>query len=511
MFKIHKILVYALFLTVFLSITLHPQIEKVYAGNLEVSVQTNKAVYNPGEGVTISVMVTTIVGGDMVLGVDGATVYINIETPEGSVSGEFAVPGAIIGSYSVTYPLSPAASGGVYKVYAEATHPGDNPGSDQTTFSVAGAPGKKTVDWRVENPWISPANPTTEDSAIINVWLRFATVQPGPFPVDIICTVDGTPVGGGTVTPTSPEMTVFTPVKKYGVGTHTVTWVVDPNHEYNDPNNGNNQITLQFTVASPTLDFDFSLSASPASHTIPAGDTSSYALTATLTSGDTKPVTLHIEGLPSEATHTFSSPSGNPTFTSTLTIQTSGSTPPGTYSLTLIGEGGELTKTITLTLIIEKPPEIDFTFAVSPLERDLPQGESTFFTLTTNRIGSFDQPVTFTASGLPSSATSRFNPVSGVPPFTSTLTIETAVSISPGEYKILIEASGAGKTHSSTITLFIIEKPSEAVPSTSTSTQPEETSVLSNFLSNSTYIALLSIIVILAIALIIIASRRRRV
>jgi hypothetical protein len=52
----------------------------------------------------------------------------------------------------------------------------------------------------------------------------------------------------------------------------------------------------------------------------------------------------------------FRPSSGSPTFTSTLTISTTGSTPANTYILTITGTGGGLTRQKQITLIVETQP-----------------------------------------------------------------------------------------------------------------------------------------------------------
>ncbi len=45
------------------------------------------------------------------------------------------------------------------------------------------------------------------------------------------------------------------------VGAHVVTWVVDPNNQYNDPNLDNNVMQYSFVVGEGRGDYDFSISA----------------------------------------------------------------------------------------------------------------------------------------------------------------------------------------------------------------------------------------------------------
>jgi len=105
-----------------------------------------------------------------------------------------------------------------------------------------------------------------------------------------------------------------------------------------------------------TIEFEFSVSASPSSKIVVAGAAATYTATATLVTGPTQSVSWSASGLPSGATYSFTPPSGNPTFSSTLTIATSKTTtPPGSYTITVTGTGpcvhGSHSTTVTLKVM----------------------------------------------------------------------------------------------------------------------------------------------------------------
>ncbi|GEM_PF-3286609 len=102
------------------------------------------------------------------------------------------------------------------------------------------------------------------------------------------------------------------------------------------------------------LIFDFSLSASPPSQKVEQGGSASYDVQARLESGTPKTVHLSVTGLPPGTTYFFNPESGEPSFSSKLTITTSKETPKGTYMLTIRGESGGKERTITVTLIVEE-------------------------------------------------------------------------------------------------------------------------------------------------------------
>lgn len=95
---------------------------------------------------------------------------------------------------------------------------------------------------------------------------------------------------------------------------------------------------------------DFSLSASPASQTVIQGASTSYTVTITASGGFTGAVTLSVSGLPAGASGAFSP---NPaTSASTLSVGTALTTPVGSYVLTITGTSGGLTRTTSVTLVV---------------------------------------------------------------------------------------------------------------------------------------------------------------
>ena len=86
---------------------------------------------------------------------------------------------------------------------------------------------------------------------------------------------------------------------------------------------------------------DFSLSVSPASQSIVAGNSGSYTVTTAVTMGKSQSVSLSISGLPACATSSFNPNPVNSGQSSTLTINTSVACLPGPSSLSVLGTGPE--------------------------------------------------------------------------------------------------------------------------------------------------------------------------
>src|SRR5207247_5615369 len=102
--------------------------------------------------------------------------------------------------------------------------------------------------------------------------------------------------------------------------------------------------TVSLIVSPPP---DFTLSASPASQTVPQGGSTSYSVTISPTGGFTGQVTLSVSGLPSGANGGFTP---NPaTASSTLSVTTDPRTTTRTYTHAITGVNGSLTQTTTVS------------------------------------------------------------------------------------------------------------------------------------------------------------------
>src|SRR5207247_2413709 len=171
------------------------------------------------------------------------------------------------------------------------------------------------------------------------------TMSPaGGFTGQVTLSVSGLPVGAnGTFTPNpataSSTLSVTTsPTTPTGTYTLTITGV---------SGSLTHTTTISLVVNAPQ---DFTLSASPASQTLPQGWSTSYSVTISPTGGFTGQVTLSVSGLPSGANASFTTlplPDALP-----ISVTTSPTTPTGTYTLTLTGVSGSLTHTTTISLLV---------------------------------------------------------------------------------------------------------------------------------------------------------------
>jgi hypothetical protein len=96
----------------------------------------------------------------------------------------------------------------------------------------------------------------------------------------------------------------------------------------------------------------FTLALSPESIIQVQGSSSLVQLSVTLVSGFSTPVTLTGQGVPAGTQIQFAPESARPSFSSTMTITTSGSTLLGQFNITIFAAGGGLVKSGVLSLMI---------------------------------------------------------------------------------------------------------------------------------------------------------------
>lgn len=101
--------------------------------------------------------------------------------------------------------------------------------------------------------------------------------------------------------------------------------------------------------------FDFAMSASPATGTTTQGSTAQTTINVTLVSGNTENVNLAVSGCPTEAACSVNPASGNPTYASTFTVNTTTGTPTGIYVMNVTGTSSALTRSTTYTLNVTQP------------------------------------------------------------------------------------------------------------------------------------------------------------
>ncbi len=494
---LHKFTIIAISLLILASLT--PILNINAASSLYVQIDSSS--YSIGDVVPITVFYI------MDPPLPGVTVDITLEisTPTGwPIDRTITVTSNSQGEASGFYSFSlDNADPGTYSVTASADGATSNPETFTVGDAVNNGNNGPVFDYSIG---LSPSSVTVQagDDAIFKVLLTYSD----PSFSGTVVTIQLAGLGPGMTYQLSGmgDLIIYT-TSSTPPGTYPLTIIGSANGVVH-------QTSGMLIVQEQAQAFEYSISISPTSKTLSLGDSGTFTVTVTLTSGDPETVSLSLNGLPGDFQHSFSQASGNPTFTSTLNIDTSSSTSTGTYNFSVTASGGGQSETTGALLIVSE--EADFSISITPPARIINQGDSSTFTVTLNKIGDFNEQITLTASGLPTGATPSFGPTSGKPAFTSTLNIDTSESTPAGNYTVTVDASGGGKTHSTTAILSIKEKSGEATPEDevdqdeTTQDEDSDADLLSPSSMRNPRNLLLIIVAILAIIIIVMLVRRQR-
>jgi kumamolisin len=207
----------------------------------------------------------------------------------------------------------------------------------------------------------------------------------------------------------------------------------------------------------------FSLSASPASVSVVQGNSGNSTITSAVTGGFNSAISLSATGQPTGVTVGFNPASIIGAGTSTMTMTVASSTAPGTYAITVTGSSGSIMATTTVSLTVTSTGgggSGNFTVKASPSLHAVIAGGSAAYTVTTTISGGFDSAITLSASGGGAGTTLTFspNPIAAPGSGTSTLTAHTSLIAKTGFYTITITAKGGGQTHTTKVTLGILNE-----------------------------------------------------
>ncbi len=192
---------------------------------------------------------------------------------------------------------------------------------------------------------------------------------------------------------------------------------------------------------------DFTLSAAPASESVVAGGSTTYAITVTPLNGFTGTVNFGVSGLPSGATVSFSPSPVTGSGSSTMTVNTASTTPGGGYTLTITATSGALVRMTNLALVVGCSGCGDFSVSAWPIAQTVQRGSNATFTVTVAPINGFMGNVTFSVSGLPAGTSSSFSPPSVTGSGSTVLTVTTTKSAPRGGFPFTITATSGALVH----------------------------------------------------------------
>jgi hypothetical protein len=188
---------------------------------------------------------------------------------------------------------------------------------------------------------------------------------------------------------------------------------------------------------------DFTLAASPTKQTIPAGASTTYAVSVGALNGFTDSVGLSLAGLPAGVGSAAFSPATVTTARTTqLSVTTLASARPGTYPLTITTSSGPTIHQATVTLVVSPH---DFAVSASPSSVTVFRRQRAAYALSVTSVGGFSGSVALAVSGLPSGAAASFSSNPAAAPGGSQLTVSTTSFTTRGTFTLVINATSGAR------------------------------------------------------------------
>ena len=213
-------------------------------------------------------------------------------------------------------------------------------------------------------------------------------------------------------------------------------------------------------IAGPTVGLtgnNFSVSASPASGAVIQGGTATTTVSTAVTSGSAQSVALSLSGVPAGVTATLGSTSVTAGSTTSLSLSTTSTTATGTYAITVTGTGTSTTQTATYSLTVDAPS--DFSLGLGASAGSVNAGSATSVGVTTAVTAGASESVALSGASTPAGVTVSFSPASVSSGSSSTMTLSTASSLTPGVYSVVVTGTAASGSHSATYSLTVNPAP----------------------------------------------------
>lgn len=344
------------------------------------------------------------------------------------------------------------------------------------------------TDWAVLSVSLNPSSPHVGDQVIFRMVIA-AVSSSAAFPqsVQVGVMVDSTVVAGGTVNYPGPVGLQFTVSSQTPwtatPGPHTLTCGVASVPAGHDPDTSNNLMSTQFTVvpASTTAttssgwQTDWAVTAvdvSPSAPTVGDQVTFSVVITA-LSSTGPFPQNAEVGGmLDSEVWDSgvvrYPGPIGYQfTVTSQKRWMATGGGHTFTVGVATVPRGLDpnpsnnmMSKSFNVSSAPQQP--FDFSISVSPTQQAItpyvgqPGMLPAIYTITVSLLSGVPSTVTLSLSGIPFLSNHTLSPTSGIPSFTSTLTISVG-AVAPRQYELTVTGTAGAKTHAATLILSVTQ------------------------------------------------------
>ncbi len=201
----------------------------------------------------------------------------------------------------------------------------------------------------------------------------------------------------------------------------------------------------------------FTITPTPSSRSIGAGDSAQFILSIQPVGGFSQTAFLTAI-VPVTCTGCASNiaPSQNiPPFSATMLVTTSTSTGSGSYVFEVDGHisnsTGPIVYSAGVTVIVGAA---NFTVSVTPTARNVTAGGQAPFSVSVAAVGSFNMPVSLTAS-VPSGFSESISPSLNVPPYSAKLLVGVPNTASAATYLVTVTGSSGGSTYQTSVQLNV--------------------------------------------------------
>jgi hypothetical protein len=229
------------------------------------------------------------------------------------------------------------------------------------------APEPPWTDFAISSVSTTPSSLGEGDLVIFHAKVRIAQTNTVPLEwVGVDCFLDGELWYQGTLIVSGTEAVEAYSQSPWNAtpGQHILSWIVDSENEYNDPDFSSNTMQYSFVVGDRQGDFDFSISVTPNLQTAKSDGPISYQVSLYSSREGAEMINLSLRNPPSEFVYSFSPRSVNSGHSSKLSLLP-GSISSGVYYLTVNASGHMRSHSLTLALFVEPAPKQGSSISIS--------------------------------------------------------------------------------------------------------------------------------------------------
>ncbi|GAA2159168.1 S8 family serine peptidase [Humibacillus xanthopallidus] len=228
-----------------------------------------------------------------------------------------------------------------------------------------------------------------------------------------------------------------------------------------DPRFGSGRLDVGAALAWLRSAPDFTLAVAPTAASVRAGETTTYAVTASPLNGWSAPTQLTLTGLdPATTTWSFTPPTlVGGAWTTTLSVTPSRAAALGDRPFAVTGTASDpaVAHTTSAVLTVTAPP--DFTVAASPSTLTLDAGARATIAVSVGSVAGWVGPATLSTSSLPTGVgTVSITPTSVSGSSAATVTVTTATGAPGGTYPVTVTATDGVVTHTATIGVTVVAR-----------------------------------------------------